>query len=33
MDEDDVWLGDRLPTISDTAQTIFHYLKILNSNK
>ena len=33
MDEDDIWLGDRLPTIYDVAQTIFHYSKILNSNK
>ena len=33
MDEDDIWLGDRLPTIYDVAQTIFHYSKTLNSNK
>ena len=33
MDEDDIWLGDRLPTIYDVAQTIFHYAKTLNSNK
>ena len=33
MDEDDIWLGDRLPTIYDVAKTIFHYSKTLNSNK
>ena len=33
MDEDDIWLGDRLPTIYDVAQTIFHYSKTLNSSK
>ena len=33
MDEDDIWLEDRLPTIYDVAQTIFHYSKTLNSNK
>ena len=33
MDEDNIWLGDRLPTIYDVAQTIFHYSKTLNSNK
>ena len=33
MDEDHIWLGDRLSTIYDVAQTIFHYSKTLNSNK
>ena len=33
MDEDDIWLGDRLPTICDVVQTIFHYSETLNSNK
>ena len=33
MDEGDIWLGDRLPTIYDVAKTIFHYSKALNSNK
>ena len=33
MNEDHIWLGDRLSTIYDVAQTIFHYSKTLNSNK
>ena len=33
MDEDHIWLGDRLSTIYDVAQTKFHYSKTLNSNK
>ena len=33
MDEDDIWLGDRLPTIHDVAETIFHYSKMLKSKK
>ena len=33
MDEEDILLGDRLPTIYDIAQTIFHYSKTLNLNK
>ena len=33
MDKYDIWLGDRLPTICDVAQAIFHYSKTLNSNK
>ena len=33
MDEEDISLGDRLPTIYDIAQTIFHYSKTLNLNK
>ena len=33
MDEDDIWLGNRLTTIYHVEQTIFHYSEILNSNK
>ena len=33
MDENDIWLGDRLPTIYDVAKTIFYYSKALNLNK
>ena len=33
MYEDDIWLGDRLSTIYDVAQTIFHYSETLNSNQ
>ena len=33
MDEDDILLGDRLPTIYDVSQMIFHYSKTLKLNK
>ena len=33
MYEDDIWLEDRLSTIYDVAQTIFHYSETLNSNQ
>ena len=33
MYEDVIWLGDRLSTIYDVAQTIFHYSETLNSNQ
>ena len=31
--EEDMWVGDRLPTIYEVALTIFHYSKKSRSNK
>ena len=30
---DDLWIGDKLPTIYEVAQTIFHYSKKIKSQK